>query len=393
MYRWTIYILTLGVFVTATSELIVSGILPVIAAHMNVTLALAGQLVTVYSLAFAIGTPIIVALTSRLSRKKLLIGSLLLFIFGSLLASISLNMWMLISARVLLGTSAGVYLVVVFSTAAKIVPAAKIGSAIGTIVLGFSSAMILGVPIGIAITNWLNWQAIFLMLGLFSVLIAVFIVRLVPDIEGDAPTSFRQQWKVVGSVAIASGLLVTFFRESGNSVLFTYLLPYLETIVHMKASYSGAVMLVLGIFGAIGSRLGGYGVDRWGAVRVLTVAMIVDIVVVALLPLSSNSAAGALLLIAFMVLAMFVGGPALQSYFIQQAPQSSNLVLSLNTSVIHLGLAAGAGAGGVLVDTASTLAYHPWLTSSVLVIGLGAALISFSARGTGARPVLGHSVE
>ncbi|WP_338043590.1 hypothetical protein [Paenibacillus hamazuiensis] len=84
------------------------------------------------------------------------------------------------------------------------------------------------------------------------------------------------------------------------------------------------------------------------------------------------------MLIGFIISSMFVAGPAVQTYFIQQAPQSANLVLSLNTSIIHLGLAAGAGAGGFMVSASSTVLYNPWLAGVIVTLGLGAALISFS---------------
>lgn len=225
MNRLSISVLALGVFVTATAELVVSGILRMIAEDLNVSIALAGQLVTAYSLAFAIGTPVIVSLTSRMERRKVMVGSLVAFILGCLACSVSSDITILMISRMLLGVSSGVYLVVAFGTAAKIVPAEKLGSAIGTIVLGFSSAMILGVPIGIVITKWLNWHAIFMILGLLCLLITLVVMRRLSEIEGDEPVSFRQQFKVLGSVVIVSGLLLTFFRESGNSVLFTYLTP------------------------------------------------------------------------------------------------------------------------------------------------------------------------
>lgn len=379
MNRLLIYVLAIGVFVTATSELVVSGILHVIAQDLNVSIALAGQLITVYSLAFALGTPLIASLTSRMGRRKVLAGSLAVFILGCLVSYGSSDISSLMGSRIILGVSAGVYLVVAFGTVAKIVPAEKLGSAIGTIVLGFSSAMVLGVPIGIAITNWLSWQAIFIILGILSLSIAFVIFRLLPEIEGDAPVSFRQQFKVLGSFVIVSGLLLTFFRESGNSILFTYLVPFIKDILRMNASNLGIVMLVFGIFGAIGSRLGGCGVDRWGAPRIITYGMIVNAAVLVLLPLSSESLGMGLALIALMVFSMFAAGPAIQTYFIQQAPQSSNLVLSLNTSIIHLGLAAGAGAGGAVINATSTLLYNPWAASFVVALGLAAAVVSFSA--------------
>ncbi|UUZ85740.1 MFS transporter [Paenibacillus sp. P26] len=264
MNRLTVYVLALGVFLTATSELVISGILPVIAHDLNISIAIAGQLITAYSLAFAIGTPIMVSLTSRMGRRKVLTGSLAVFILGRLVAFLSSNISILMFSRVILGVSAGVYLVVAFGAASKLVPAEKLGRAVGTIVLGFSTAMILGVPIGIVLSGWLGWQSIFLSLGLLSLPVTAVIFRLLPEMEGDAPVPFRQQFKVLGSMVIVSGLLLTFFRESGNSVLFTYLTAFIKDVFHLEASDISIIMLLFGILGAFGSRLGGYGVDRWG---------------------------------------------------------------------------------------------------------------------------------
>lgn len=139
----------------------VSGILNVIAEELHISTALAGQLITAYSLAFAIGTPIIVSFTSRMERKQVLVGSLAVFILGCLVSFASAQYATLMVSRMILGASSGVYLVVALGSVAKLVPADKMGGAIGTVILGFSSAMVLGVPIGIAIVSWLGWQAIF----------------------------------------------------------------------------------------------------------------------------------------------------------------------------------------------------------------------------------------
>lgn len=123
--KLVIYVLTIGVFLTATSELIVSGIIGTISGDLGVSLALAGQLVTVYSLSFAIGTPVIISLTSRLGRKQMLLASLAVFIAGCLAAWMSPNIAVLMLSRVILGVSSGVFLVVVFGAAAKSSPRKK----------------------------------------------------------------------------------------------------------------------------------------------------------------------------------------------------------------------------------------------------------------------------
>ncbi|MEC0241063.1 MFS transporter [Paenibacillus dokdonensis] len=378
MNRLFIYILTLGVFLTATSELVVSGILYVIASDLHISIALAGQLITAYSLAFAIGTPILIFFTSRWERKKVLLLSLALFMLGCVDSFVYPHISFILVSRVLLGVSSGVYLVTAFGAAAKIVPFEKIGGAIGTIVLGFSSAMILGVPIGIAITGWLGWQAIFIILGLLSLGMAFIIYRFLPRMSGDIPASFRQQFKVLGSTVIVSLLVLTFFRESGNSVLLTYLTTFINDILHLNAAAISLLMLGYGILGALAARLGGSGADRWGTKRIIVLSLILHVAALILLPLFSSSIITECLLIAIVMFSMFMGGPALQAHFIQQAPGSSSLVLSLNTSMIHLGLAAGAGSGGMLISRTSTVLYNPWLAGIVVALGLGTAVLSFS---------------
>ncbi|BBI34237.1 MFS transporter [Cohnella abietis] len=365
-------------FVTATSELVVSGILNIIADDLRITIALTGQLITVYSIALAIGTPFLVSVTSRIGRKKVLICSLVVFIVGCLISFWSAQYSVLLFARVVSGIAAGVFNVVAFSSAAKLVPPEKLGGAIGTIILGFSTAMLLGVPIGITITKWLHWQSIFLILGIISFLILLGIMIFLPDIEGDAPISFKQQFTVLRNPIVISGLLVSFFWGAGNSVAQTYLTPYLQTILHMTTSYIGAFMLIIGIFGIIGSRLGGYGVDKWGTVRVISIGLAVQAVSLAFVPVFASIIAVELILITICMCSMFVTAPAVQTYIIQQAPQSANLLLGLNTPISHLGLAVGAGLGGLIVTATSSVVYNPWVASSVIALGLMTASISFS---------------
>lgn len=314
----------------------------VIASDLRISVALAGQLVTAYSLAFAALTPVVVFFTSRWERKNVLLFSLALFLLGSA-ASLVPHFGVVLASRVLLGIGSGVYLVTAFAAAAKLSPPDKVGASIGTIVLGFSSAMILGVPIGIVITKWLNWQSIFAILGVLSLLMGLIILRSLPRIPGDEPASFGRQFKVLGSGIIASLL-----------------------------------MLGLGLVGAVGARLGGSGADRFGTKRILIVTLTVHAAALILLPLFTGTLAVEVVLVGLIMFSMFMGGPALQTHFIKQAPESSSLVLSLNTSMIHLGLAAGAGSGGMLIERTSTVLYNPWLAGIVVALGLGTVIFSFA---------------
>jgi DHA1 family putative efflux transporter-like MFS transporter len=385
MIRLNVYLIALGAFLTGTAELAVAGILPVLADDLRISIALAGQLVTAYSIAFAIGTPILVTLTSRMGRKNVLIGSLALFIVGCALSFVSAGYVPLLVSRVLLGLGAGVYSVVAISSAATLVPPDKMGGAISAIGFAFGSALTLGVPIGIAATEAWGWRATFLLLGLVSLLILLALTWMLPPIAGDDPKPLRAQLRVLQDPVIVSGFVFSFLLCAGNSLLLTYLTSYLKNILSLNTSFIGAAMFVLGVFSMIGSRAGGYGVDRWGAVRTIAISVALSAGALAILPAVAAVWIAGLAMLAVWMFSLFATAPALQTYFIQQTQGTADFVLGLNTSVIHLGTAAGAVAGGTLVHAASTVSYHPWMTSLTYVLGLAAAALSFALRQKNAR--------
>lgn len=380
MNNITIYILALGAFLTGTAELVVAGILHIIADDLGISIAFAGQLITAYSLAFAIGTPILMALTFRMGRKNLLVYSLIIFIIGCLISFLSLQYSILMISRLIMGVSAGVFTVVALSSVAKLVPSERTGSAIGTIVLGVSAAMVLGVPLGVAITNWAGWQIIFALLGAVSLLIMLVMIRLLPQIEGDAPVSFKQQFVVLGNLVIVSSLLISFFLSTSHAIMYSYIAPFFKTILYMDTSNISMMMFVLGVFGVIGSRLGGFGVDKWGTAQMISIGLAIHALFLALIPVFSAWIIFGLVLITVWVFSMFMTVPAIQTYFIQQAPQSTNLVLGLNTSILHLGVAIGAGIGGFVIDSTATVLYNPWVASSFGALSLLIAIITFSIQ-------------
>jgi DHA1 family putative efflux transporter-like MFS transporter len=375
--RIAIYLLAFGAFLVGTAELVVAGILPEIAADLNVTVALAGQLTSAYSLPYAIGTPLLVAATSRMDRTKLLTLSLAGFVLGCAVSFASRDFGVLMASRVILGLSAGVFSVVAVSAIAKLTPPEKMGSAVGVIALGFGGAMALGVPLGVAVAGWWSWQGVFALLGGLSLLVLAGLGRLLPRVEGDAPARVRDQIGRLREPAIAFGLALSLLMNTGNSVMLTYVSPFLQSVLSLSAAGIGVMMLILGVSGIVGSRLGGLAIDRWGSPRVIAVTLAAIIAVMALLPgAGALAAAGEAGMIVWFV-ALFMYAPALQTYLIRQAPEASNFVLSVNLSVIHLGIALGAGAGGAAAESFSTVLYHPWIAGGLAAIALAAAVLSF----------------
>lgn len=383
MNRLLVILLASGAFLTGTAEFVAAGILPAIAKDLNISLSLAGQLITAYSLAFAIGTPIVVSVTSRMGRKEVVMGALALFVLGSMIAWMSDVYLIQFVARLILGLSAGIYSVVAVSSIAKLVPPEKMGSSLSAFALAFGAAMTLGVPIGIAIAAAVGWKAIFALLGVFSLIVLLLLLRLLPQIEGDEPVPFVRQFSVVKKGVIVSGLCITFFFLASNSLMLTYLTPFLQNVLHLEMTSVGIVMSALGMIGIIGSRIGGIGVDKWGSVPMLAATLLLSVVTLGLLPAAASWLYAGLFLIGLWFSSVFMNAPALNAYFIQQAPSFSNLVLGINLSVVHLGNAFGAGIGGILVEATSTVFHHAWVAGCLAAISVISALVSFAWRRKG----------
>lgn len=182
---WKVYVLALVSFLVGTSNYIISGILDRIAETMGTSVAAAGQLITVYSLAYAVGTPILMALTAKMDRRKLLLYSLGLFIIANLLTFILSGFGLFIAARIITALGAGVVTVNALSIAAKIAPPGKQASAIANVTMGITASLIIGVPLGRMVASAFGWKAVFLAIAIVGVIAMLVIAAVFPRMQGD----------------------------------------------------------------------------------------------------------------------------------------------------------------------------------------------------------------
>lgn len=124
-HQLLIILLAVGSFVTGTSEFVVSGILDMISVDLNISIPAAGQLITVYSLFYAVGALFLVMATSKLNRKKVLLSAIFVFILGNVVAFLSHHFMLLLLSRVITAMSGGLYIVVATNYAAQIAPPEK----------------------------------------------------------------------------------------------------------------------------------------------------------------------------------------------------------------------------------------------------------------------------
>lgn len=375
---WKIYLLAIVSFLVGTSEYIISGILDKIADSLGITITAAGQLITIFSLVYAVLTPVLMALTAKLERQRLLVYSLGLFVVANLLSFALPGYVPFVIARIIMAMGAGRVVVTGLGIAARIAPQGKQASSIATVVMGFTASLIIGVPLGRVTAAAFGWKSVFGLIAVLGIVAMVVLYKVIPKIQGDAPVPLLQQFALLRKPKVALGLGITFFWLGGYSVAYTYLSPYLLSVSGLGEQWISAALFAFGIASLIGSKFGGYSTDRWGVPLTLTFGMIIHILALALLAVTNASAAS------FPVFAMLIlwslsawsSGPTQQFNLVQLEPESSGVMLGLNQSVMQLSMAAGAGAGGIAVNSIS-LSSITWLGAAGVAIAVGLALVLF----------------
>ncbi|MEW9700308.1 MFS transporter [Paenibacillus sp. SI8] len=385
-YVWKIYLLAFGGFLAGTSEFVIAGILEVIANDLKITLSAAGQLVTVFSLVFAFGTPLLVAATSRIERKTLLMITLLVFAVGNFLPALDHRVGVLLVSRVILAVCSGVFTVAALTLASHLAPPEKRGSAIASIIMGFSSSLVIGVPLGRVIANFFDWHDLFIGIGIGGIMIMLGISKWIPRLDGQKATPLSIQLSVLKDRRVSSALLVTFFWIMGYSIVYTYISPYLLTHAHMDPAWVSAGLFAFGIFSLIGSRIGGYGADKWGAPTTLITSLLLHVLVLVLFAFVQPPLALVLTIMMLWSASAWATAPVQQFRLITLAPGASEIVLSLNTSILQAGMAAGAAVGGAIVNSLSVI-YVGWAGAISVLVACLTALYSLRI-GTKSNPQL-----
>ena len=359
--------LFLGMFVLGSGELLVVGLLNLIAADLQVSIPTAGVLVTAYALGLAIGGPILTALTIKLNKRMILIGTVILVILLTLVAVLTTSFGLFVVVRTVIGALHGLFVAVAFVLAMSVVPPERMGRAISVVVSGLSVSTALGVPLGTLVGQVLGWRGSFTAVAVLSCGCT--------DRHADADpvhAEHRRRRGQPGQVCVRTagarrtGRELSWRSRRCYSAL-TYIVPFLESVTGISGALISLFLLAYGVATAVGSFAGGRFADQ-NAARTLIVGAIG--VAVALLVLYLVGTIGVLVALALLALGLFAMGmvPSMQYRVVSLAGPGGELAYSLPASAANVGIALGAYAGGVAIGT--------FTASSAVITGLIIAVIS-----------------
>lgn len=371
--------LAISAFAIGTTEFVIVGLLPSIAESLNVSITLAGLLVSGYALGVAFGAPIITTLTSKMSRKSLLLTLMIIFIIGNIIACLSQSFTLLLIARILSAFAHGVFFSIASTIATELVPKNKKASAIALVFTGLTIATITGVPFGTYIGQQFGWRATFFGVFILGIIAFIATLILVPrNLKDVSSVSFKDQIKLITNGRLMLAFLITALGYGGTFVTFTFLSPILEEITGYSPNSVTLLLLLYGVAIAIGNTIGGKAANKNPLKALLWMFIIQAIVLIILSFTAPFKVVGTITVLAMGVFA-FMNVPGLQSYVVQLAkkyvPSAVDVASALNISAFNLGIALGAFIGGIVVNTLGLIA-TPWVGALLVLAAVFLTAIS-----------------
>ncbi|MFD4706312.1 MFS transporter [Gottfriedia sp. NPDC058432] len=333
---------------------------------------------TVFALGNAIGTPLIMVATTKMDQRKQLLLALAIILLGVSGIITLPGFGLLMASRILLGIGTGVFVVAAYGLAAKLAVPGRQGRAMANVAMGYSSSLVFGVPLGRMIASTYDWKLIFWGIGIFSLFAIFTVVRTIPAMEIEEVVSLSKRLALLRNSRVLLTLCVTFFVFISYSILNTYITPFLTVIMPSMKDKLSIILLAMGIASLIGSRVGGLLADRIGIVRTLVGSMTIHIISLLMLYVVSGFEWIIVTLPLLMIweMAAWTFGPTQNFNLVSLTPEASGIVLSLNSSFVQLGFAAGAGIGGIVAGR-STILEISWVGATSVLIALLIGVFSY----------------
>ena len=363
--------LAVSAFGIGTTEFVPVGLLSSIADNLTISITLAGLLISGYAIGVAVGAPVLTSLTSKMSRKTLLMALMLIFIVGNSAAALSTSFALLLTARVITAFAHGIFFSIGSTIAADLVAPSKRASAIAIMFTGLTVATVTGVPLGTFIGQAFGWRLTFWCVAALGIIGIIASAILVPNHLKEAPPAkFKEQLKILRNGRLLLAFAITALGYGGTFVAFTYLTPLLEDVTGFDAKWVSVILLGYGLMVAIGNVIGGK-VSNHQPIRALYWMFILQAAVLFLLTFAAPVKGIALVVIFLMGLFAFMNVPGLQLLVVHLAeryvPSAVNVASALNIAAFNIGIAIGSFLGGLIVDSMG-LIHTAWI-GALMVIG------------------------
>ncbi|MGW0117664.1 Cmx/CmrA family chloramphenicol efflux MFS transporter [Streptomyces sp. NPDC003327] len=371
-----VYILGLSVFALGTSEFMLSGLLPPIAADMDVSIPRAGLLISAFAIGMVVGAPLLAVATLRLPRKTTLVTLITVFGLGQIAGALAPSYGVLFASRVVSALACAGFWAVGAAVAIAMVPVGSRARAMAVMIGGLSIANVLGVPAGAFLGEHLGWRAAFWAVGAASAIALVGVLARIPYIPvPEAKPRLRDELAIYRDRQVLLSVTVTALAAGGVFCAFSYLAPLLTDVSGLDESWVSAVLGLFGIGALVGTTIGGRVADAH-LFGVLLSGITASTVFLVGLAVFASSPVATVLLAFLLGVSAFYTAPALNARMFNVAGAAPTLAGATTTAAFNLGNTGGPWLGGTVIDAGLGFASTAWAGAAMTLLALGAAAVS-----------------
>ncbi|RRO18725.1 MFS transporter [Saccharopolyspora rhizosphaerae] len=377
--------LAIGAFGIGTTEFVIMGVLPQVAGEFGVSVPAAGWLVSGYALGVVIGAPVLTVLGTKVSRKKMLLLLMGVFVVGNALSAAAPTFALMLAGRVVASFAHGAFFGIGSVVAAGLVAPAKKASAISLMFMGLTVANVIGVPGGTYVGQAFGWRVTFGVVTLLGVVGFLGVALLVPEQGKPEAAKIRTEFAAFRSAQVWLAMAMTVLGFGGVFAAITYIAPMMTEVAGYSA---GAVSWLLVLFGVgmfLGNLLGGKFADK-ALMPALIVTLAALGITLLLFTVTAHSQALSAITLPVIGGLGFATVPPLQKWILDHASAAPTLASAANIGAFNLGNALAAWLGGVVIAAGLGYTAPNWvgalLAGSALLLAFLAAFLDHRSKTT-----------
>ena len=375
--------LAIGAFGIGTTEFVIMGLLPEVAGDFGVSVPTAGYLVTGYALGVMFGAPLMTVLGTKITRKRMLMLLMGLFVVGNVLSAVAPTFGVMLAGRVVASLAHGAFFGIGSVVAAELVAPEKKAGAIATMFTGLTVANVVGVPLGTYVGQSAGWRVTFLFVAALGLVGLAGIAKLVPDLPKPEGVRLRHELSAFKNVQVLLAMAMTVLGFGGVFAAITYIAPMMTHVTGYADSSVTWLLVLFGLGMVAGNLIGGKFADR-KLMPMLYTALGGLALVLALFTVGAHDKAAAAVSVFLIGALGFATVPPLQKRVLDHAHGAPTLASAVNIGAFNAGNALAAWLGGMVISGGLGYTSPNWVGALLAASALALAVLSSALEKRGA---------